>query len=285
MKSFQAAEPLNIIPNGIKISDMTYLLENENSFTSSEMHWRRALLDMAVDTLPIIQQCGGTDQNAIWKDEARLRASRFLQLALVDARQPRHTGAPDCKWDHPSIAKLAHCYRALPQNNLRSNTGHVFKNVLSGLAAAYRPILPKFEFQHAITAMPLRAGQCRALALLMGCLLQGSFERAVNHGGSGQCLLSLNSIGRSEVRLTIDTLEPAAVVAMASGHDIVSRLAAALDAELVYTRASSSETSLELQFSITSQTYHKNFSLMDGCPNSHPFGAAAQAHPRRDTAR
>jgi hypothetical protein len=253
MEAFQVAEPSSIIPNGMRISDMTRMFEVEQVDASPEMRWRWALLKMATDTLHVIHHEAKGQSHSIWKEEARLRAAGLLQLALVDSfkAMPSHKGAWDCKWDHRPVSKLALCYRSLQQGTVRGRLDceNILRDAFLGLAAAYQPVVRNLDFQVSLHPISLGSEQRRALVLFTSCIVQGILERISGREGSGQALLALHSNGKSTASLLVQTSDPTAAILTSSGHEIASRLAANLGAEFVCRQGPVSGSILELRFS------------------------------------
>ncbi len=204
-------------------------------------------------TLTQVLSEGATQSTrSVWQDEARLRATAFLQLALVDSIKtiPSGNEFSDCAWDHRSVSKLARCYRSLRLNSVCEpfECGNILRDTLFGLAAAYRPVVLNFDLQVSFHPTLLGSHECRALALFTNCLLQGMLERASGRGGGGKARLKLNAVGRSMTSLLIQTSDPVTEIYSSSGYEIASRLAAKLNAEFVCRQGPANGNFLEVRF-------------------------------------
>jgi hypothetical protein len=231
--------------------DITRLLEIESHNALPETRWRWALLDIAADTLQVIQQQDASENGTIWRDEARWRAARILQLALIDSHSPVHVNVLDGKWDYQSAINLARCYHSLHQNDSTTllDCKHLLRETLVGLVAAYRPIAPKFEIEFGLNPITLAADQRRGLILFASCIIHGLLERARARGCGGKTHMSLQADTKSTVRLRVQTLDPAELVMSTPSHEIASRLAASLGGELVCSQGPGRGSILNLQFS------------------------------------
>jgi hypothetical protein len=253
MDGLQVAEQPSIIPKGTRISDMARAPNAEHVDAFPEIRWRGALLEIAADVLRVIHQEVEGPAHSIWKEEARLRANGFLQLALVDSvkAMPPRKGSGDCKLDLRSVSKLAHCYRSLQHSRLRGliECENILQDAFFGLAAAYQPAVRNLDLQISLCPMLLRSDQCRALVLFMSCVVQGILRRASGCGGDGQALLKLSRIDPSTGHLLVQTSDPVASIFISSEYQIASRLAGALAAEFVCRQGTANGSILEMRFS------------------------------------
>jgi hypothetical protein len=150
------------------------------------MRWRRAFFEMAGGTLRIIHDQAEGSGHSIWKEEAQLRATGFVQLALMglfEVMSP-HKAVKVRKLDLQSVSRLARCYRFLEDPHVRGRLEceRILRSILPGLAAACRPAVWNLESQVSACPIVLSLTQRRALILFMSYVVQGILGRASKYG-------------------------------------------------------------------------------------------------------
>jgi hypothetical protein len=219
------------------------------------MRWRRALFEMAGDTLRIIHDEAEGSGHSIWKEEAQLRATDFVQLALMgffEAMSP-HKAVRVRKLDLQSVSKLARCYRFLDETHVSGplECERILRNTLLGLAAAYRPAVWNLKLQVSACPIVLSLTHRRALILFMSCVVQGILGRASKSGVRGQASRTFSTITPSAASLRIETCAPATDLFFSPEYATATQLAAILAADLVSRQGPAYGTILEMRFQLT----------------------------------
>jgi hypothetical protein len=252
MDVFLTDKAPNIIPKGVSISDMTSVLDAGQGESSPEMRWRWAVLEIVKDTLQVINEDCKKPRNPIWEDEARHRATAFLQLAFVNSirKSPSQQPIPDYKQDLRPISRLARCYRSLYECTIRGplECQNVLCDVFFGLASTYQPVVRNVDFRISSRPVSIDSHRRRALALFTSWAAQRTLERAFQLGSAGKMFLTLQPNCRSMVKLLLETNDPAGTFLARTDHELASRLAAKLQAEFVCHHEGVENSTLELRF-------------------------------------
>jgi hypothetical protein len=252
MDVFQTNEAPNVIPACMSISDMTRVLESGLNQNSAEMRWRWAVLDVMKDAMQIICATTKKPQNLIWREEARLRATSFLRLALVDSYGT--TALQNCasrrKWNSQPVLRLARCYRSLNAENIQDDfdSRNVIRDVFVGLAATYRPVIKEIDFEISANSVKVGHNVCRALALFVSWATQRLLDRAARQDRTANARLTLNFNNRSMASLLFEANDSIWAFLDPSDLAIGSGLAESLQAEFVCRHGGRNGHILELRF-------------------------------------
>ena len=236
--------------SAIQISDLTRMLDTENSEPAEAMRWRWAIIQIAMDSMNLMSQIPKTEISRLWEEEARFRSSRLLNLALIESfRNPasaRNTSAS--RWTRQSVTELGGCYRSVQQDGRsRSRGGEMFlHDMLRGLIGTYKPVMGDFNLRALLQPVLLDASQRRSLALFLNCITQGILERALQRGGAGHLNIALTSLGNATKTIVIQSSEPFGAIYDCPSHEIASKIAATLQGEFVCRKGS--QSAFELRF-------------------------------------
>jgi len=253
MDGLQAAGLSAIIREEIKRSDKTGAAEPVLGEGSPELRWRLALFEIVVDALKAVHHDTEVLGQPIWKEEARLRAAGFLELALADSfgsRPPRNK-SEDSNSDLLSISKLAQCYLSLRQTRARGllECEDTLQDLCIGLAVAYQPAVRNLDLQVSSCPTLLRADLRRSLILFISCVVQGMLGRAARLGSDGCASLKLSAMEPSMVHLRVETCDPVAEIYFSPEYPIATGIAASLRAEFVCRQGPANGSIVEMQFS------------------------------------
>lgn len=168
------------------------------------LKWRQAVLRVVTETLDQISWVRASDDELIWKDEARLRASNFMELGFADIYSGIG-GAKRYRYEDElaSISALAGAYRVLAKCNGVElvEAEHLLKRFLDNLFAAYKPVCEMFTLDLRLSSLKLSPQKCRALVLCAGMLLQGMLRQGLKGGFSGHLRIALLRESVSEYAL------------------------------------------------------------------------------------
>jgi hypothetical protein len=253
MDTLQTNEQPGTGSKRMRLSNMSSASDFEQLDAVPGMRWRLAILEMVGDVLRTTRRHVADPGQWMWKEEARLRATGFLHLALADpAKGPALAKrSRDRKADLRSIAKLALCYRSVQAHRPGSplDCEAVLQDMFLGLAAAYQPAIGSLDLQFSSHRMRIGASPCRALVLFMSCIVQGILGRAARRGGDAQAWLKLNRIDASTGLLLVQTSDPAAAIFASPEYGVASRLAGSLDGEFVCRQGIGDGSIVEMRFS------------------------------------
>jgi hypothetical protein len=253
MDTLQTNERPGTLSKRMRLSNMSSASDIEQVDAFPGMRWRLAILELVGDVLRTTRRHVADPGQRMWSEEARLRATGFLDLALADpVRGPALTKrSRERRVDLQSIAKLALCYRSAqahrPSGPLDCET--ILQDMSLGLAAAYQPAVRALDLQFSSHRMRIGASPCRALVLFMSCIVQGILGRAAKRGGDAQAWLKLNRIDASTGLLLVQTTDPVAAILASPEYGVASRLAGSLDGEFVCRQGRGDGSIVEVRFS------------------------------------
>jgi hypothetical protein len=255
MQALHAAKWHRVIFNGTNTTEMAKVFKAEQGNPSPETLWRCALFEMANDTLRFIHDEAEASDQSIWKQEAQVRGTGFVQLALTGLFQAmsQNKRVGNARLDLQSVSALAQCYRSLQETDPRGplECEHILRDTLTGLAAAYQPAVWNLELQFASCPMQLCLTQRRALTLFMSCVVQGILGRASKYGLRGQLSLTLTTIAHSAASLRIQTCDSVMELFFSPEYAVAAELAGILGANLVFRQDPAGGSILEMRFPLT----------------------------------
>jgi two-component sensor histidine kinase len=182
----------------------------------------------------------------LWTDDAMNRA---CNMAILVAQLQHRTGAGT---DADRLAaELAGLYRALDvgQDDQELPCSAVLKGVVRTLLALFGPAAGRGLIETDIEPLSLPAAKRRALVLAASDLVVDALRHGIAGNSDGPIKVTLRTIGRARAGLRIDDDS----IGFRENHPdrqsgIAGRLAAVLEAELIYRRSSFGGTSAEIVF-------------------------------------
>lgn len=209
---------------------------------------RSALIDTLFIAAFPIPGDGRSFLRPLWADEAMNRASDSLQLVLMLERSawqdPRHIGASLELELARKLAGIFHSLQLTPESAKLPATD-ALKGVLCGMAGLFGPAIGTVELDLSLTPIRLAPYRRRALVLVAAEIMTKALLWSVRTELRVRAVLDFTADRQLRLLVEHDGFLPEAISDNRSS-DIVSGLAALLEAELVYRRSQRGGTAIEL---------------------------------------
>ena len=162
----------------------------------SAVKWRQTVLAIVYDSLNQVEPDRQSENDPIWRHEARQRALNFTRLGLSEMAVPHNRMIRSNRpgWDIAAVATLGGAYRLLAKCNGTApvQCDHIFRRFLKNLALAYAPVCGEIELGVELCPVLLAPVKCRALILCVGMLIQGMMRLCYPSGFGGRLDIALS---------------------------------------------------------------------------------------------
>ena len=246
----QSGSALSVISTNLLatlVRELDFTIEGQPANIRAR-HLRSCLIDVLIGGAFPIPEDGRSFLRPLWQAEALNRATNIL--CLVE-RLDSCTRSSLSDQDMATARTLADAQRSLCMvpESARLPTARVLNQVVCGLAGLFGRVLGSVNLTVDIVPLALTPFRRRALVLLASELVTQALLHGSRDNAQSRINVLLTDLDSRNLRLLVEhnACRPD-VAAHAGKFEIISKLAALLEAELVYHQSELSGTSTELVF-------------------------------------